>query len=61
MRMMLICRHVFDVALCGIKLKNAARSLSLVGHPWYGSFLKVSLHQESVRRTQPCINKHNII
>ena len=24
--------HVFDVALCGIKVKNAVRSLSLVGH-----------------------------
>ena len=33
MGVMLTCPHVFDVALCRIKGKNAARSLSLVGHP----------------------------
>ena len=25
--------HEFDLALCGIKVENAALSLSLIGHP----------------------------
>ena len=34
MGVMLMCPHEFDVAPCGITVKNAALSLSLVGHPW---------------------------
>ena len=34
MRVMLMCPRVFDGALCRSKVKNAACSLSLVGHPW---------------------------
>ena len=30
---MLTCSRVFDVALCGVKVKYAALSPSLVGHP----------------------------
>ena len=30
MKLMLICPHEFDEALCGITLKNAALCLSLV-------------------------------
>ena len=33
MGVMLMCPHAYDVALCGIKVKDVARSLSLVGHP----------------------------
>ena len=33
MRVMLISSHVFDEALCSIKAKNVAHSLSLFGHP----------------------------
>ena len=33
MGVMLMYPYIFDVALCGIKVKYAARSLSLVGHP----------------------------
>ena len=35
MKVMLMCPHEFGVALCGITLKDAALSLSLVGHPCY--------------------------
>ena len=30
---MFMYSHAFDVALCGIKVKHVARSLSLDGHP----------------------------
>ena len=32
MKIMLLCPHEFDVALCGITLMNAALSFSLVGN-----------------------------
>ena len=32
MKMMLMCPHEFNVALCDVTVNNAALSLSLVGH-----------------------------
>ena len=34
MGVMIMCPHEFDRALCSIRIKNAALSFSLVGHPW---------------------------
>ena len=40
MEVILLCPHEFDVALCGITVRNAARSLSLVSHPSTGSSMQ---------------------
>ena len=45
MKITLLYPHESDVALCGITLKNAALSLSLVGHPCTGG----SKHSRTVQ------------
>ena len=35
MELMRMRLHLFDVALCSIAVKSAARSLSLVRYPWF--------------------------
>ena len=47
MKVILLCPHEFDVAHCGITVRNAARSLSLVSYPSTGSSMQWRVFQKS--------------